>query len=423
MSGGPALVVAGAVGARGAAGTGHAGFWLVLAAATFNAALCFGQTQGLIAGSTLQIMACEAAILAIAAVSARHAVSVSLLAWGTATAIYVASLSLLNSGLDVKILRDIALAVIFFCLGSTADLRTADRSAKVMVLVVIAVGLFELIAPDVFGRVLNIWDYYVSKGVIDQDQENYTDSNLFVSGNRGADMGRFWFEFVFGSHRVSSIFLEPTSMGNFGILCAAWFVSRFNAAPRSSALFLLLTFVVIIFGDSRFASLTIFILVLARITGLHRWSGAAFLLPIATMSALATYGAVFEIPGHQPELVDDNFAGRLLLSGQHLLFWDWRHWFALVPSPVTTVDTGYAYFINNFGIIPTLMLWAAFTLSPVRYEGAAILRLQLSIYISTALCIGASIFSIKTAALCWFLYGAMHAAGQRSEALRGAAPR
>ena len=46
------------------------------------------------------------------------------------------------------------------------------------------------------------------------------------------------------------------------------------------------------------------------------------------------------------------------------------------------------------------------------------MKLMMSVYFATALCVGASVFTIKTAALLWFLYGTVNAVSGRASQLR-----
>ena len=80
-------------------------------------------------------------------------------------------------------------------------------------------------------------------------------------------------------------------------------------------------------------------------------------------------------------------------------------------SQVYTADTGYAYVVNNLGLPMALLLLASFALHPVVRPEAVRMRALIAIYIATSLCIGASIFTIKTAALLWFLYGVANRPG------------
>ena len=53
-----------------------------------------------------------------------------------------------------------------------------------------------------------------------------------------------------------------------------------------------------------------------------------------------------------------------------------------------------------------MAIWLRFTAGPTRHRASEMMRTMLALYLATALCIGASVVSIKTAALLWFLYGA-----------------
>ena len=54
-------------------------------------------------------------------------------------------------------------------------------------------------------------------------------------------------------------------------------------------------------------------------------------------------------------------------------------------------------------------LLAFFAFNEARTAEAASMKAMISVYMATSLCIGANMFSIKTAALAWFLYGATNA--------------
>jgi len=145
---------------------------------------------------------------------------------------------------------------------------------------------------------------------------------------------------------------------------------------------------------------------LYRMLPFHRSSVIAFLLPIVAVIGLLIYGGRGYDIGVEARLMDDDFAGRLLFSGQLLSSWTWRQWFGLAGSPIYTADTGYAYVIVNLGLPLAVALWFAFAMAPVATRQGQTMRGMIALYITLSLCVGASVFSIKTAALCWFLYGA-----------------
>jgi putative polymerase len=98
-----------------------------------------------------------------------------------------------------------------------------------------------------------------------------------------------------------------------------------------------------------------------------------------------------------------------LFSGRLLDFWNLQQWLALSPSQVYTADTGYAYVINNLGLPLALFFLGIFAFLKPRTPEAASMKAMIAVYMAASLCIGANMFTIKTAALCWFLYGAANA--------------
>ncbi|MDT8871223.1 hypothetical protein RAA17_09460 [Komagataeibacter rhaeticus] len=55
----------------------------------------------------------------------------------------------------------------------------------VLMAMILFIGFFELLFTNLFGMVFDVWTYYVNKGVISTSTVNYSNTNLFISGNRG----------------------------------------------------------------------------------------------------------------------------------------------------------------------------------------------------------------------------------------------
>ena len=72
-----------------------------------------------------------------------------------------------------------------------------------------------------------------------------------VSGFRPADQGRTLLSFL-GDHRVSSLFLEPSSLGNFGALVTLWAVVRSRMEGRLYLWCVLGGLALLILSDTRF---------------------------------------------------------------------------------------------------------------------------------------------------------------------------
>jgi putative polymerase len=381
---------------------------IVLAALLFNLGLCFVQTRHWVQIANPEIVACELAIMMAGFLLMRHRMTEVAMRVAGVIIVYEIAIKLINPGLDLKIVHDVAIMYIFYEIGTMYSMEAGNRLLWTAMAIVLAVGFFELLAPTLFGDVFDVWDYYVNKGVIGQDVVNYSQTNLFISGNRGAAASRTFFPGLLGPHRVSSVFLEPDSLGNFAAVAFAWCLST-SVGNRSGRVILLgLAMLCFVLADSRFASGCCLLMLLMRFT-LARSKFIVFLLPVIVMSALTLAGSIHELPGVVPSIQGDNLAGRLLFSGRLLDYWDIQQWLGFAASPVYTADTGYAYVINNLGLPLALFLLAAFAVSPSRNKEAMMMKAMISVYFATSLCIGASVFTIKTAALLWFLYGTTNA--------------
>jgi len=281
-----------------------------------------------------------------------------------------------------------------------------NRVLWIVMAIVIAFAAFEVLFPVRFGLVFDVWSYYVDKGVITAGTVNYANTTSFISGARGGQEARSFLPSILGAQRFSSVFLEPVSMGNFSVIAFAWCLCTKPGVWWRRALLIGCAGACFVLADSRFAAACWVLMLAFRITPLHRSRFVIFCLPLLIMLALLVNGSLHATPGVVPAIVNDDFAGRLLFSGQLLDSWGAAQWFALAPSAVYTSDTGYAYVINNLGLPLAILLLGGFAFhKPATQEGLA-MKAMITVYMATSLCIGANMFTIKTAALCWFLYGA-----------------
>jgi putative polymerase len=161
-----------------------------------------------------------------------------------------------------------------------------------------------------------------------------------------------------------------------------------------------------ILSDSRFAFACWILMLLLRSTPLYRSRFVLFCVPLGMMLTLLIVGSLNQLP-IRPYIMSDDFPGRLLFSGRLLNYWGWPQWLGFSPSPVYTADTGYAYVINNLGLPLALGLFGLFAAKIPASPEAASMKAMITVYMATSLCIGANMFTIKTAALIWFLYGAV----------------
>ena len=95
------------------------------------------------------------------------------------------------------------------------------------------------------------------------------------------------------------------------------------------------------------------------------------------------------------------FAGDLLRSLN-----PWQV-FGLQTNDVAMEDAGYAYTFVSMGLVGAAVLWAVFAYSTVPDREAWRFKIFVALYIVILLTISTSLFTIKTAALLWFLLGTL----------------
>ncbi|HTJ90105.1 MAG TPA: polysaccharide polymerase [Acidocella sp.] len=391
------------------------GPWLVIAGSIFNVSLCFVSTRHWAAIGSAEVTVIELAILSAGAFFIRGRLTNEFLQVGFLLATYMIALKLINPDADLKILPDIAIMYIFYKLGTLSSVEIGHRTLWAIMLIVLSLGLFELLDLKAFGKVFDVWSYYVDKGGIAQDVVNYGNTTSFVSASRGDAEMRTFLPGILGAHRVSSIFLEPVSMGNFSVITMAWCLSTTVGTPRSRALLMACAVFCSVLADSRFGGACCVLLLMVRLASL-RSDLFAFLLPILVLMALVVVGTLNGMPGDAtPSIMTDNFSGRLLFSARLLAGWDPGQWLGWTASNVYTADTGYAYLINGIGLPFTLLLLFLFAANRCETEEAVRMKIMISIYFAAALSIGASVFTIKTGALLWFLYGTTNAVASTAQ--------
>jgi putative polymerase len=404
-------------------------FVLVFGAVSFNLALCFANTT-VFHISEFHVVACEALILSLVfAVSYRSIEKVHLILIGF-TILWTLSFAsvrfLLGSDkiIDIKIIRDLAIPIAFFLLGARArNAKTADTIVGITVGAVLVLALFEYFWVEGFTRIFNVASYYIARGTIEAHQI-YQSSDLFVSGIRpaGAQGGRNLLPFI-GDHRVSSLFLEPVSMGNFGVIAFMWGAVRSRFDDKLHLGTMLGALAAIVAADSRFGAylcvMTILIMFLPQV-----WMTlAALILPAGALAVLALVPLV--VTGSydpQNRYIDNGFVGRFVLSADILANFDFWTWFGLQAPRMQVFDSGYAYIISRIGIVGLAIFWVVLfsVRSPSRQFTT--FRNLAAIYFGMILCVSNSPFTIKTGALLWFLVGVL-AKGDSEQSLSAASER
>lgn len=387
---------------------------LIIGAISFNAVLCFLNTRG-IAISNMHVMMSEALLIFAAAIACRKDINFVHLGIITLILLYTIILSTIRKinvpadGFDPKITRDLIIPVIFFLLGKTVnDAKAADKIVFVATSVVLAFALFEYFFLDTFLKIFGVVEYYIARGTLaDLEHTLNVSKGLMISGFRPEGQGgRALLPFL-GDHRVSSIFLEPITLGNFGTWVTLWAVIRSRMEGKLYLWCALGGLALLILSDARFDAGFLILAVILLMLPPKITTIPLFLLPFVIILALyilAVWAGPFD---GRPILQGVGVYDRLLYCGRVLFFLDGYNWFGFEAARANVMDAGYAYVISNAGIIGFAALWILF----MSLEGSNLyfyaFRNVLAVYLAALLCISASQFTIKMAALLWFLLGVL----------------
>lgn len=385
---------------------------ILLAALIFNAAFCFANTS-LFAVNDTMVMGAEAMILA-AAFSFALGRGLGLYVLLAAFISYCAVLMALRPMIDPKAVRDILIPIAFFAMGRRMpDPRLADRAALWSGVIVVAMGLFEHLALDTYVSFFNIIKYYVARGTVAPSEVVETAGALFESGVRPD--ARALFPFL-GMHRTSSVFLEPVSPGNFGAILILW--SLYRRQMRFRKLVAVLGAVSIILADARFgATVSVAATIAFMVSG--RLPKALFVaLPFLILAAIATYGLTTA-----EKVWGNDFAGRLLWTAMLLTSLSPEAVFGLSPEKPFLADSGYAYTLNQIGLLGFIALWTLFVALPERTRRAWRFKAAAITYICLLMVISDSVYTIKTGALLWFMLGVAAGAPEEEPTAEAASPR
>lgn len=371
---------------------------LVIAASLYTLVLCFLHTRVTSLTDTSVAIADGAVVLcALALCMIRPPRWLFILLFVIAANFVI--LTLFTGVFEPKALRDPLVLLAFVVLGLRyGDENRAKSAFFIVSALVIGFGLFEFLAPGAYTDLFNVIQFYSARGMVDADALAQADSAFFMSGSR--DGARMLFPFL-GDHRVSSIFLEPVSMGNFGAIAVAYALSFDRSEWRKALTIGAVGFVAIALSDARFGSMAAIVFILVRLLPL-KWLRAALpLLPLFAFALLIAF-ALSDVGN------GDDLATRLAGSGRLLLSMSPAAYFGLASYDISSVDSGYAYALSALGLPLCAVLWFAFLRIPAQSAQAQRMHVLTGVYICALLCIsGSSLFALKTAALAFFVLGAV----------------
>jgi len=383
---------------------------IIFSAVSFNYFLCFVNTN-VVHISRLSVIGAEIAIISIAFSVALPAISrIAFILIGILF-FYLMLLTItraVNGGeFDVKAVRDFMIPAVFFFLGAwVKDAKSADFIVRTITALVIVAGLFEMLFLKTYLRYFDVINYYVMRGTVDLADTQYLANNLFISGIRPE--GRTLFGFL-GDHRISSLFLEPVSPGNYGVIVFFWALVRSRAEQKLYTGLFLMALLIIVMADNRLgAGLCVLGLALAFVSVRYSYP-VILILPFALIAMILGMHTLF------PHLaITDSTLGRMVFSGRFLSSLDVLNWMGFEDLPGAQ-DSGYSAVFVEIGILGFAVLWGLFMSIKGRSDAFNYFRVLVGLYVAVSLCISYSLVTIKTAALLWFLVGVLaYAADDRA---------
>ncbi len=300
---------------------------------------------------------------------------------------------------DPKFLRDALIPFAFLVLGC-AYRGSVPKLCVRLTLVIALVAGFELAAPTTYGDVVNPKSYFVNARGFSASGFWNEDSNLFVSATRPGARN-----FLPSSNlpRASSVFIEPVTMGNYIIFFAAVLLAfrRWLSGWKQLLSIGLIGFLIVA-SDGRLAAGTCVLMAvlapfLRRVD--QRLAFGLFLLVLSGGWLLVTAAGV--------QAYEDTTLGRIFFTVDSISHLSLPAWLGLdTDAAYRYFDSGIAYFIVSqsiFGVMAFLLAYSFLLFLPgtegQTFKQLAIFAFALSLLVSNGY------FSIKTAALWWFVCG------------------
>lgn len=372
--------------------------YIIVGCVLFNFLLCFANTK-LLQVSSAHVIVSELMLVGAALVLGARQVNPEKFYWLTVLFLQIVLmlvLSMAKETLLAKPLRDVLILPVFMMLGLSARNVRFTGILLGLSAFISVIALYEALATGSFVNWFNVADYFIAKGA--SNDFSYVDSGLFVSSVRPG--GKFLLDL--GFHRVSSVFLEPVSLGFYGFIAGAYAIAARSSMQLWQYVALLaLSYFLIWIADGRmaFGALTILLVAKPVFRFLSRWLNLFLFPALLTASALVYHFGLLSFHG-------EGAGARIYSTLEKLENTDIAILFGVSHYPEMTVDSALLEMLNNHGIIGLLLFW----LSPLVFKAtlpteAKIYLFGVSLFISFGFLFSAAIFTIKTAALLWFVYG------------------
>lgn len=349
------------------------------------------------------VIACEVSLFAAALLLALRGYQRAMLPWFVFIVIagMFALLRLAGTGVfEPKYLRDALLVPTFILLGMTVSPYRITRTIVIVTAIAVACEFFEAFFLDSYRDLFQVQDYYVATRGYSPEQFWDTEVALFPSAFRDDRMLSF-----VQLHRLSSVFLEPVSLGNYCAVLFAYLLAWGRNLPRRTYVFLMASVIVLLVGcDGRLAFVGMVLIFGVSIIApfLPRFSAALYLPAAVIAVCLLTWWADLNPDGN-------DFPSRLALTAWLMQSFGPMEFLGLSDQfAEKAADSGIAYWISTQSLLGVSVMWL-FVMIGSRQETTPQVRYlhAVALYLSVTMLVSASYASIKTAALMWFILGAL----------------
>ena len=198
--------------------------------------------------------------------------------------------------------------------------------------------------------------------------------------------------------------MEPVSLGNYCIIIVAFLCATFERIGWLARGFLIVGTLVLLVGcDGRLASISSAIIIVAAGIATRLPSRSALIyLPAAVAGALV--GS--QVLGFEPG--SDDFSGRIAYTFALLGAFDVSELLGVPQEADLTqaFDSGISYLILTQSVLGLIFAWIFIVFASAENNKTQVrFTHALCIYLSLTMMVSYSFFSIKTAALLWFIHG------------------
>ncbi|HCB75766.1 MAG TPA: hypothetical protein DEP91_06270 [Sphingomonas bacterium] len=311
-------------------------------------------------------------------------------------------LSLFRQAANPKYLGDIAAFPIFVLMGTVVRLRMIPPFLVVIQILAVVIGLWEAIDPVGYGVSIDVAKYYANTRGVEATIYDPDLTGLYLNATR--PVGRLLLPQL-GIHRVSSLFLEPVSLGNWTVvvtifLCTLW---------RRMALWMRVVLiggnaVLLVMCDGRFAIIASVAVIGACLIAPKLPRGITLAFPPATMILLAIVRALGALPSG-----GDTLSGRLAKSLYYFERQSLTELFGLNASvPGYTFDSGWTYFAQTQSVLGFIAFWCLLCLMlPLRTVEAKRFIIGVTLFFALSMPVSNSFISIKAAGVLFVCYGCL----------------